>query len=85
VAALALDDRAITLDAFAANLPAKVALTLGAEGDGLSRQALDAADSTVIIPMMHGVDSLNVASASAVALWAVRDQRASEEMPTPRG
>jgi tRNA G18 (ribose-2'-O)-methylase SpoU len=85
VAALALDDRAITLDAFAANLPAKVALTLGAEGDGLSRQALDAADSTVIIPMMHGVDSLNVASASAVALWAVRDQRASEEMPTRRG
>jgi tRNA G18 (ribose-2'-O)-methylase SpoU len=85
VAALALDDRAITLDDFAANLPAKVALTLGAEGDGLSRQALDAADSTVVIPMMHGVDSLNVASASAVALWAVRDQRASEGMPTAHG
>lgn len=72
VAALALDDRAVTLDAFAARPPERVALTLGTEGDGLSRQALEAADSTVIIPMLHGVDSLNVASASAVALWALR-------------
>ncbi|GGE89497.1 TrmH family RNA methyltransferase [Mycetocola zhadangensis] len=78
VAALALDDRAITLDEFSANLPDKIALTLGAEGDGLSGQALEAADTTVIIPMKHGVDSLNVAAASAVALWAVRDQRASD-------
>ena len=78
VAALALDDRAVTLDEFAANLPAKIALTLGAEGDGLSGQALEAADSTVIIPMMHGVDSLNVASASAVALWATRATRVSQ-------
>lgn len=77
VAALALDDRAVTLDEFAANLPDKIALTLGAEGDGLSGQALEAADSTVIIPMMHGVDSLNVASASAVALWATRATRAA--------
>jgi tRNA G18 (ribose-2'-O)-methylase SpoU len=72
VAALALDDRAVSLDAFSAHPPERIALTLGAEGDGLSRQALDAADSTVMIPMLHGVDSLNVASASAVALWAVR-------------
>lgn len=84
VAALALDERAITLDAFAANLPDKIALTLGAEGDGLSSQALEASDSTVIIPMKHGVDSLNVASASAVALWAIRDQRASTESPAAR-
>jgi tRNA G18 (ribose-2'-O)-methylase SpoU len=49
-----------------------VALLLGAEGDGLSRAAIHAADSVVTIPMLHGVDSLNVASASAVALWALR-------------
>ncbi len=75
VAALALDDRAVTLDDFAAQPPERIALTLGAEGDGLSRAALDAADSTVMIPMLHGVDSLNVASASAVALWAVRPRQ----------
>ncbi|MFU8948098.1 TrmH family RNA methyltransferase [Mycetocola zhadangensis] len=85
VAALALDDRAITLDDFAANLPDKIALTLGAEGDGLSSSALEAADTTVIIPMKHGVDSLNVAAASAVALWAVRDQRASDGNTSARG
>lgn len=72
VAALALDERAVSLDEFAADPPDRIALTLGAEGDGLSSQALAAADSTVMIPMFHGVDSLNVASASAVALWAVR-------------
>lgn len=85
VAALALDDRAITIDDFAANLPDKIALTLGAEGDGLSGSALEAADTTVIIPMKHGVDSLNVAAASAVALWAVRDQRASDGNTSARG
>ena len=45
---------------------------LGAEGDGLSRRALAAADTVVTIPMAGGVDSLNVAAASAVALWALR-------------
>jgi rRNA methylases len=72
IAALALDDRAVTLDAFAADTPERVALVLGAEGDGLSRRALAAADTVVTIPMLHGVDSLNVASASAVALYALR-------------
>ena len=72
IAALALDDRAITLDAFAANAPERIALVLGTEGDGLSRRALASADAVVTIPMLHGVDSLNVASASAVALYAVR-------------
>ena len=43
----------------------------GAEGDGLSRQALAAADTVVTIPMAHGVDSLNVAAAAAVALYAL--------------
>ncbi|WP_309068637.1 RNA methyltransferase [Microbacterium sp.] len=71
VAALALADDAVSLDDFAADPPQRVALLMGAEGDGLSRRALAAADSVVTIPMAGGVDSLNVASASAVALWAV--------------
>ncbi|MEY4040074.1 MAG: hypothetical protein RLZZ52_942 [Actinomycetota bacterium] len=71
IAALALSDEAISLKTFAVNPPEKVALVLGSEGDGLSRQALDLADTVVTIPMLHGVDSLNVASASAVALYAL--------------
>ena len=73
LAALALDDRATTLRAFAAERPERVAVVMGTEGDGLSRHALEAADSTVLIPMLHGVDSLNVAAASAVALYALVD------------
>lgn len=71
IAALALAEDAVSLDDFAAAPPERVALLMGAEGDGLSRRALAAADSVVTIPMAGGVDSLNVASASAVALWAV--------------
>lgn len=74
IAALALSDSAVSLDDFAASAPERVALVLGTEGDGLSRAALDASDTVVTIPMMHGVDSLNVASASAVALYALRVQ-----------
>jgi tRNA G18 (ribose-2'-O)-methylase SpoU len=74
IAALALSPTAVSLDDFAADPPARVALVLGAEGDGLSRAALEAADTVVTIPMMHGVDSLNVASASAVALYALRSR-----------
>jgi len=72
IAALALTPAALSLDEFAANAPSRIALVLGAEGDGLSRIALALADSVVTIPMQHGVDSLNVASASAVALYALR-------------
>ncbi|GAB3407049.1 RNA methyltransferase [Schumannella luteola] len=72
IAALALADDAVTLDAYAASAPERVALMLGTEGDGLSRDALRGADRVVTIPMQHGVDSLNVAAASAVALWALR-------------
>ncbi len=72
LAALALADGAIGLDELAGNPPEKLALLLGAEGDGLSPAALDGADSVVTIPMLNGVDSLNVAAASAVALWALR-------------
>lgn len=72
IAALALSEDAVTLDAFAAERPERVALLLGSEGDGLSRRALAAADTIVTIPMTGGVDSLNVAAASAVAIWALR-------------
>ncbi|HZU92400.1 MAG TPA: TrmH family RNA methyltransferase, partial [Microbacterium sp.] len=50
---------------------ARVALMMGSEGDGLSAAALASADAVVTIPMTGGVDSLNVASAAAVALWAL--------------
>lgn len=72
IAALALADDAVDLDVYAASAPDRVALLLGTEGDGLSRAALRGADRVVTIPMQHGVDSLNVAAASAVALWALR-------------
>jgi tRNA G18 (ribose-2'-O)-methylase SpoU len=72
IAALALEEDAVSLEDFAARPPDRVALLLGTEGDGLSRRALRAADVTVTIPMLAGVDSLNVAAASAVALWALR-------------
>jgi tRNA G18 (ribose-2'-O)-methylase SpoU len=72
IAALALSEGAVPLDAFCRDLPERLALMLGAEGDGLSRGAIDGADVTVTIPMAAGVDSLNVAAASAVAFWATR-------------
>src|SRR3954454_23789637 len=72
IAALALDEGAVTLDAFAADPPERVALLLGTEGDGLSAAAIEGADVVVTIPMARNVDSLNVAAASAVALWALR-------------
>lgn len=75
VAALVLADDAVALEDFVADPPERVALVMGSEGHGLSRQALAAADTTVTIPMAGGVDSLNVASAAAVALWALRFAR----------
>jgi tRNA G18 (ribose-2'-O)-methylase SpoU len=72
IAALALDDRATPLDRYARNPPERIALLLGTEGDGLSAAAVRNADAVVTIPMSRGVDSLNVAAASAVALWALR-------------
>lgn len=74
IAALALADDAVSLDDFARAPLERIAFVLGAEGDGLSPAALRGADTIVTIPMFHGVDSLNVASASAVALWALRDR-----------
>lgn len=72
VAALALSDDSVSLDEFSADLPNKIAWVLGTEGDGLSRRTIANADVVVRIPMMHGVDSLNVAAAGAVAFWESR-------------
>ena len=72
VAAFALTETAMTLDALAADPPERLALVLGTEGDGLTRHTIAAADLAVRIPMAGGVDSLNVAAACAVALWALR-------------
>ncbi|MGW4236672.1 TrmH family RNA methyltransferase [Streptomyces sp. NPDC004749] len=69
--ALTPDAAAVPMDTVAPHRMERVALMLGAEGDGLSRRALDAADTRVRIPMAHGVDSLNVGAAAAVAFYAV--------------
>ncbi len=72
VAAFALGDGAISLDELAADQPDRLAMIFGTEGDGLSRLAIKGADLVVRIPMGGGVDSLNIAAASAVAIWALR-------------
>ena len=71
-AALALSDDSIALDNPVLKQCEKLALILGTEGDGLSSYTIAACDYTVRIPMAHGVDSLNVAAASAVAFWELR-------------
>jgi tRNA G18 (ribose-2'-O)-methylase SpoU len=71
-AALALSDDSVSLDVLEAQAPERLALVLGAEGDGLKPETVAAADLTVRIPMAGGVDSLNVAAAGAVAFWATR-------------
>jgi len=75
VAAFALGDGAISLDDLAAHQPDRLAMIFGTEGDGLSRLAIKGADLVVKIPMAGGVDSLNMAAASAVAIWALRPSR----------
>ncbi|MCU1441372.1 MAG: methyltransferase [Rhodoglobus sp.] len=73
VAALALEPGAVSLRDFAASAPDRVALVLGAEGDGLTPEALAASDTIVQIPMAHGIDSLNVAATAAVAMYALAE------------
>ncbi len=74
VAALALDEDSVPLKEFAADAPDRVAVVMGTEGDGLRRATIAAADATVLIPMAHGVDSLNVAAATAVACYALQNK-----------
>ena len=71
-AAMALSDDSIALDDPILKDEPRLALIMGTEGDGLSREAITAADHVVRIPMQHGVDSLNVAAAAAVAFWELR-------------
>ena len=71
IAALALSDDAVSLKDFAASAPERVALVLGTEGEGLTPEAMAAADTIVQIPMAHGIDSLNVAATAAVAMFAL--------------
>ena len=72
VAAMELTDDAVDLDELAASNPQRLALVLGTEGAGMSDETLAAVDLAVKIPMRAGVDSLNVAAASAVAFWELR-------------
>ena len=71
-AALALSDNAVTIEDPVLMAEKRLALVLGTEGDGLSPATVADCDYTVRIPMLHGVDSLNVAAASAVAFWQLR-------------
>ena len=71
IAALALEPGAVALREFAASAPERVALVLGTEGEGLTREAIAVADTIVQIPMRHGIDSLNVAATAAVAMYAL--------------
>lgn len=71
-AAMALRDDSISLGDPVLAAQDKLAVVLGTEGDGLAAQSIAACDYTVRIPMLHGVDSLNVAAASAVAFWELR-------------
>ena len=70
--AMALRDNSMSIDDERIQKEEKLAIFLGAEGDGLLDETIESCDHTVMIPMAHGVDSLNVAAASAVAFWAVR-------------
>lgn len=71
-AAMALSDTALSIEGPRLAAEPKLAVVLGTEGDGLAPRTIAACDYTVRIPMSHGVDSLNVAAASAVAFWQLR-------------
>lgn len=73
-AAMALSDRTVSIDDEQLAKEPKLAIVLGTEGDGLAADTIASCDYTVRIPMSHGVDSLNVAAASAVAFWQLGKQ-----------
>lgn len=70
--AMALTDDSISIDDKRISEYEKLAIVLGSEGEGLTKKTIETCDHTVKIPMYHGVDSLNVAAASAVAFWELR-------------
>lgn len=71
-AAMALTDDSIALDNPVLQAQERLAIVMGTEGDGLTREVIEGCTFTVKIPMKHGVDSLNVAAAAAVAFWQLR-------------
>ncbi|MBQ0049480.1 MAG: RNA methyltransferase [Bacteroidales bacterium] len=71
-AAMALTEKSVSLDDPRLKEEPRLALIMGAEGDGLAHEVIGESDYVVRIPMQHGVDSLNVAAASAVAFWELR-------------
>lgn len=73
-AAMALTDDSVSLDDPRLKAEERLALVMGTEGDGLAHSVIAGADYVVRIPMQHGVDSLNVAAASAVAFWELRSR-----------
>ena len=82
--ALALSDDSVSLDdmersELVQDPDSRIAVIMGTEGDGLSRRTIASADYVVRIPMLHQVDSLNVAAAAAVTFWALRRRGESHE------
>ena len=73
-AAMALSDNSVSIDDERLLTEDKIAIILGTEGEGLSKETIENGDYTVKIPMAAGVDSLNVAAASAVAFWQLRNR-----------
>ena len=73
-AAMALSDDSVSLDDPRLGEEERLAVILGSEGPGLRQRTIDGSDYVVKIPMAHGVDSLNVAAASAVAFWVLGDR-----------
>lgn len=71
-AALALNEKAMSIDDARLAQLDKLALILGTEGNGLSINTIEACDHSIYIPMHHGVDSLNVAAAAAIAFWQLK-------------
>ena len=71
-AAMALDENAISIRDSRLTQAEKLAIVLGTEGDGLAASTIESCDYTVMIPMSHNVDSLNVAAASAVTFWQLQ-------------
>ena len=74
-AAMALSDNSVSVDDEKLMAEEKLAIVLGTEGDGLSKTTIAGCDYTVKIPMYHGVDSLNVAAAGAVAFWQLSKKK----------
>ena len=72
--AMALTDRSVPIDNPALCAEPRLAIIMGTEGDGLAHDTIHQADYVARIPMQHGVDSLNVAAAAALAFWQLRPQ-----------